>query len=278
MIHFEAFGEVRWIGGIGTRNNQDYLTDGEKKDPSLLDSANKRNLSDNYVGLHDLPVECGVNRVLLRSTVTAGDVNITAYADGVRPAYLQLRTQPVDAANYLPQLSLKPRLNRGETPATPSFTDSFSSVGIISATAGSNAADVANSFDDNELTEWKSDGTRENAWVKYTLSRRAAISEITLKLTGWRSKCYPLEVYAGKRKVWQGITPASLGYVHLKIDSPVAARDITIRMVAPVQDSTQFGQEKELAGGVANEMDRIRTAKGKTELRIVEADLLESVK
>jgi hypothetical protein len=34
---------------------------------------------------------------------------------------------------------------------------------------------------------------------------------------------------------------------------------------------------KELAGGVANEMDRIRSAKGKVELRICEADLLEKM-
>ena len=82
-------------------------------------------------------------------------------------------------------------------------------------------------------------------------------------------------MYAGKKKVWEGITPATLGYVHLSIDNPVAANDITIRMVAPVQDSAKFGQVKELAGGAANEMDRIRSEKGKVELRIVELDLME---
>jgi hypothetical protein len=46
-------------------------------------------------------------------------------------------------------------------------------------------------------------------------------------------------------------------------------------MVAPVQNSTKFGQVKELAGGVANELDRVKTEKGKVELRIVEADLME---
>ena len=66
--------------------------------------------------------------------------------------------------------------------------------------------------------------------------------------------------------------------MHLVIDQPVAAKDITIRMVAPVQNSTKFGQVKELAGGVANELDRVKSEKGKVELRIVEADLLETVK
>ena len=278
MIHFEVNGEVQWIGGIATRNNQDYLKDSEKTDPGLLDSANKKNLSDNYVGQYNLPVECGVNRVLVKSTVNAGDVNISAYADGVRPAYTTLTTHPVAVATYLPQLTLKPRLARGQTPSAPSYTDSQLCVSIADATAGSNLADVKNTTDDNELTEWKSDGQKENAWIKYTLARRAAISDIALKLTGWRQKSYPLEVYAGKKKVWEGITPATLGYVHLKIDKLVPARDITIRMVAPVQDSSKFGQVKELAGGVANELDRAKTAKGKVELRIVEVDLLESVK
>ncbi|MBQ8487178.1 MAG: DUF4982 domain-containing protein [Prevotella sp.] len=278
LIHFEINGEVQWIGGIATRNNKEYLKDNEKKDPSLLDSANKKNLSDNYVGRYDLPVECGVNRVLIKSTVNAGDISLSAYAEGVRPAYTSLKTQPVDVATYLPQRTLKPRLDRGETPATPSYTDSSVSVDIVNVAAGSNAADMKNTIDDNELTEWKSDGQKENAWVKYTLARKAAVSEVVLKLTGWRQKSYPLEVYAGKKKVWEGVTPASLGYVHLTIDKPVAAKDLTIRMVAPVQDSNKFGLVKELAGGVANEMDRIKTAKGKVELRIVEADLLEAAK
>ena len=278
MIHFEANGEMQWIGGIATRNNKDYLTDGEKKDPSLLDSANKKNLSDNYVGAYDLPVECGVNRVLVKSTVNAGNINISAYAEGVRPAYVTMKTMPVDVSAYLPQLTLKSRLDRGETPATDSYDDAYASVGVVSAAAGCHADDAAKSYDDNELTEWKSDGQKENAWVTYHLERKAAISEITMKLTGWRSKSYPLEVYAGKKRVWEGVTPATLGYVHLHIDKPVLAKDITIRMVAPVQDSTKFGQEKELAGGVANEMDRIKGSKGKVELRIVEIDLLEDVK
>ena len=274
MVNFNVNGEVRWIGGIGTRDNKQYQIDDLKPDKKLLDSANKKNLSDNYVGHASLPVECGVNRVLLRSTTTPGVIDIAVQADGVRPAYLTLNTQkPKD--NPLPYLTLKPSLIRGETPSTPSYRDCRVSVGISDAKAGSNTADVKNSIDDNELTEWKSDGERQNAWITYLLERKASISEITLKLTGWRQKCYPLEVYTGKKKVWEGITPATLGYVHISIAQPVAAKELTIKMVGPAQDSSKFGNTKELAGGVANEMDRMKSEKGKTELRIVEADLME---
>ena len=67
-----------------------------------------------------------------------------------------------------------------------------------------------------------------------------------------------------------------MGYVHISIPQPVSAKELTIRMVAPAQDSKKFGLVKELAGGVANEMDRMKSAKGKVELRIVEADLLRN--
>ena len=276
MVNFQLWGEGQWIGGIATRNNQQYLKDNDKKDPNLLDSANKKNLSDNYVGHMSLPVECGVNRVMVRSTPVAGEIGLSVTAKGVRPAYITIQTKAVDKESDLPALTLKPSLVRGETPATPSYRDCRVSVDIADTKAGSNSADVANTYDDNELTEWKSDGKRENAWVTYRLARKAKISEVVLKLTGWRQKCYPLEVYAGKQKVWEGITDATLGYVHLNIDKPVKSNQLTIKMVGPVQDSKKFGLVKELAGGVANEMDRMKTAKGKVELRIVEADLLEN--
>ena len=278
LVNFQLWGEASWIGGIGTRDNKAYQHDDTNRDKSLLDAANKKNVSDNYVGLMSLPVECGVNRVLLRTTTTAGEIGLAVQAEGVKPAYLSLQSRQAAPANVLPALTLQPSLARGETPATPSYEDLFVSVGIKGIKAGSNQQDAQRSCDDNELTEWKSDGERQSAWVTYQLERKAAISEVTLKLTGWRQKCYPLEVYAGKQKVWEGVTPATLGYVHLSIAKPVAAKELTIRMVGPVQDSKKFGTVKELAGGVANEMDRMKTAKGKTELRIVEADLLESVK
>ena len=283
MVNFQLWGEARWIGGIATRDNSKFSFD-KPKDPeakgekALLDSSNKKNVSDNYVGAMSLPVECGVNRILVRSTPTAGEIGLSVCADGVRPATLTVKTQAAPAANVLPALTLKPSLVRGETPATPSYKDIFTTVDIASVKAGSNPQDAARAYDDNEQTEWKSDGERENAWVTYQLARKAAVSEITLKLTGWRQKCYPLEVYAGKKKVWEGITPASLGYVHISIPQPVAAKDLTIKMVGPAQDSQKFGLVKELAGGVANEMDRMKSAKGKTELRIVEVDLLEKAK
>ena len=68
-----------------------------------------------------------------------------------------------------------------------------------------------------------------------------------------------------------GTNPAGVGlFRHSEIRASLS--------VVSQQDSKKFGLVKELAGGVANEMDRMKSAKGKTELRIVEVDLLETVK
>ena len=224
-----------------------------------------------------VPLVCGVNRVLVRSTTTAGEIGLAVCADGLKPAYLTVETHPVEVSQLLPQLTLPCRLDRGETPATPSYTDLKRSVTIVGATVGSNAANAANSYDDNELSEWKSDGKKENAWVTYRLSRKAAIDEIALKLTGWRNKCYPLQVLAGRQIVWEGLTDATLGYTHIKIDKPVKSDRLTIRMTGPSVDSSLFGESKELAGGKAAELDALSRTSGKVELRIVEADLTETI-
>ena len=87
MIHFELWGEGKWIGGIGTRDNKAMQRPDTNRKEGLLDAANTKNISDNYVGAYDLPVECGVNRVLVRTTPNAGEIHLSACAEGIRPAY-----------------------------------------------------------------------------------------------------------------------------------------------------------------------------------------------
>jgi hypothetical protein len=216
-----------------------------------------------------LPVECGVNRVLVRSTTTPGDISLCCAAEGLPLVTIRMQTT---AAEPKP---LALNLSRGETPAGPSYADVSQSVDIVSATCGSNEASLANSYDDNELSEWASDGQREHAWATYRLARKAMVNEVVLKLTGWRSKCYPLAVYAGKQKLWEGLTYATLGYVHIPIAKPVVTNQLTIRMLGPAQNSTAFGEIKELAGGNTGELDRIRMADGEVKLRIVEVEFHE---
>ena len=275
MVHFNYWGEVEWLGGIATpqgswpyegtkletRNNQPKIGKG-----TLLDGPEKPSAFDNYIRQMSLPVECGVNRVLVRSTTTAGEITVCCAAEGMTPVTITMQT------SHHTNMPLPLNLSRGATPSTSSYHDVSLGVDIVGATAGSNVASVANSYDDNELSEWASDGLSEHAWVTYQLSRRALVSEVVLKLTGWRNKCYPLAIYAGKKLLWEGMTYATLGYVHIPIDNPVSTDQLTIRMLGPVQNSSAFGEIKELAGGATGELDRVRMSKGEVKLRIVEVE------
>jgi beta-galactosidase len=265
-VNFSLQGEAEWLGGIATANAemQQQL------------KAHPEQVFDNYIRSKSLPVECGVNRVLLRSTVTPGDAVLTVTAAGMAPATIALRSSAVDAQHYLPALTLKGNLNRGETPATPSMRELKRTIGIVSIKAGSHEAEAAKSCDDNELSEWQSDGKMENAWITYQLQEKVAVDEITVKLTGWRDKMYPLEIYAGKRLLWKGYTYPTLGYVHIPIAHPVKSDEITIRMVGDIKAVSESGDTAELAGGKAGELDQIRATKGKINLRIVEIDFLKN--
>ena len=293
-IHFRSQGEVEWIGGLATPNEetkkmlaekkQNLVVDkheteeqkAQRKANDILDSTDSDNTFDNYVGSTSLPVECGVNRILVRSTAQPGNILICASAEGIEgEASIRLKTEPVNVEHYLPQQTLPCDLSRGETPSSPSYTDIFRTIDITSATAAVHTDDLKNSYDDDETTEWKSDGNPDNAWITYHFAKRVAVDEITVKLTGWRNKMYPLEICAGKKKVWSGYTYACLGYVHIPIDHPVKAKDITIRMVGDTKSKTETGDTKELAGGKASSMDFIGVKKGNPVLRIVEIDFLK---
>ena len=294
-IQFTLTGEGEWRGGLATRTGDNLQQTDIQRSTDLLDAAGTKNISDNYILSTILPVECGVNRVLVRSTETAGDIHLYASAEGLPTvASLTLTTIPVPAER--PQLPLN--LSRGETPLTPSHEDRRISLDIVSAETATStvvptapiheanlyiAADAqpiaSLSYDDNEMTSWQSDGTLENAWITYTLKTPAAVSDIALKLAGWRTQCYPLAVYAypkgsGKKgvKIWEGLTPASLGYVHLNIAKPVKSNRYTIRMLAPAQKAESLGDMTELAGGVANALDRVKEQQGEVVLRIIEAE------
>ena len=260
-IRFSIGGPAEWLGGIARRKG--------------VDAAAQR-ASDNYLGATVLPVECGVNRVFVRSATTPGTITVRAEAEGLPAATLSIATEAADAERCLPQQTLPCRLDRGPTPPTPSFADVRRGLRVVGVTAGSNQAEAGRSFDGNELSQWQSDGSRDGAWIEYRLERKATVRSVSLKLTGWRSKCYPLQILAADGTLlWEGITPATLGYVNIDIPKPVATDGVRVRMVAPVQDSSKFGIIKELAGGATGELDRLRSAKGKTQLRIVEADFAE---
>ena len=257
LINFSLMGEGRWIGGIATQR------------------------ADNYVGAMALPVECGVNRVLVRSTVNAGTITVYASAEGLKGVQQAvITTHAVDKGNDLPALTLGGHLSRGETPLRPSYTDHATGIAIKEAKAGYDSEHAARSFDDNELSEWKNNGKLSTAWITYKLERKAVISDICLKLTGWRLRSYPLEIYAGKKLIWSGETERSLGYIHLTPTQFVKTDEITIRLKGAGKDKDAFGGIVEVAEPAAGELDLFKAKNGgdtKSELRIVEVEFLSDI-
>ena len=248
MIHFELWGEAKWIGGIES-------------------------------GAMAVPVECGVNRVLARTTTNAGEIYLSAYAEGVKPAYLTVHSAECIVHSSLPQLTLIGHLDRGETPSLTSYTEQAHGINIVSAKAGFDSEHASRSYDDNELSEWKNDGRLSTAWIAYKLEQKAVIDDICLKLTGWRLRSYPLEVYAGNKLIWSGETERSLGYIHLKPIKRVKTDEITIRLKGAGKDKDAFGGIVEVAQSTAGELDLVKAKNGEktnSELRIIEIELFQA--
>ena len=257
MIHFQLWGEAKWIGGIET----DAMS---------------------------LPVVCGVNRVLVRTTTNAGEIHLSAYAEGVKTDHIEVVSEEVISERqrvgalagmkFMPQLTLKGQLGRGETSLAPSYYEMTRGINIVSAKAGYDTEHASNSFDDNELSEWKNDGRLPTAWITYRLEKKTIVNDICLKMTGWRMRSYPLEVYAGKQLIWSGDTERSLGYIHLKPTKQVKSDEITIRLRGAGKDKDAFGGIVEVAQPAAGELDLYKTKNGKdtkSELRIVEIEFIE---
>lgn len=259
IIHYDLDGAAEWRGGLAQG-------------------------PDNYILSKDFPVECGVNRAILRSTTSAGKVTLKASAGGLEGAEISLETLPVEVKNgisyFHPSDGLKGRLDRGETPSTPSYYDRCIDVEIVSATAGSNADKAALSFDDNELSEWTNDGNLSTAWIKYELGRMAQIDEVCIKLTGWRMRSYPIEIFAGEELILSGDTPRNLGYSHISV-KPIMTRDITIRLKGSAEEKDAFSGIVEVVAPKAGELDLFKAEnadKPNHELRIVEVEFKENLR
>jgi beta-galactosidase len=193
-VRFDVQGPAEWRGGIAQG-------------------------TDNHVLARALPVEGGVNRVLLRTTREAGRIVVRAQADGLNPAQVTLRSAPFKVvgglARQMPADGVPLRLDRGPTPATPSFTVSRVAVPVAGAEAASNGADAAATYDDDETTKWSS--AAGAGAITYRLAQPATLTELALKLSGWRERRYPLRVLVDGEQVYRGMTPTSLGYVTLPL-------------------------------------------------------------
>ena len=110
------------------------------------------------------------------------------------------------------------------------------------------------------------------------MERDADISEIELKLTGWRMRSYPIQIFIDGKEVFNGETPKSLGYISIPV-TPTRGRFIKIQLIGQSTDNDAFGGIVEITGKI--ELDLYKdpnAADAKGQLRIVEIDVYENVK
>jgi beta-galactosidase len=233
---------------------------------------------DNYILATELPVECGVNRVLVRSTTTAGKINLTASSAGLKTADISFQTLPVPVNEGLsrefPSTGLTSNLQRGATPAGSSYTVTRKAVKVTGATAGANAGEAILSYDDNELSDWHNDGKFSTAWIRYNFEKSATVTEVSLKLNGFRTKIYPIQILVDDKVVFTGKTVPGLGYFTVKC-KPVKGKTLTIKLIEQEvkKDNVEIGTEvngKKLDDGVT-----FQNSNAKGALSIIEAEIYE---
>jgi beta-galactosidase len=279
-IHFNLTGAAEWRGGIAQGSATPVPANTAANNNHGLATTPPTPLlhEDNYILSKILPVEAGINRIILRSTPTAGTITLTATTDGLKPATLKLasRPQPVTAglSIEMPSAGLTSYLKRGPTPSTPSFYITRTALTIASATAGSNSTTAAASYDDNETTGWSSDGELVNAWIEYTLSTPDTINELELKLNGFRQHRYPLRITVDGVTAWEGLTPTTLGYCTLPL-KPTKGKHLRIILTDAPKDEGQSTGTQEITGktevsGVAP------VTKNKPTLNIIEAEIYKT--
>ena len=230
---------------------------------------------DNHALCDTLPVESGVNRVMLRSTTKPGKVVLTARAEGLPDTQITLYTNEFAVDNGLaitmPSDGLKSRLDRGETPDGPSFHQWRREIAIESAEAGS-GNDVRLSYDNKENTAWESRNNLDSAWVTYTLVENTQIDDICIKMKNFRMTTYPIAVYADSVKVWEGWTPKALSFIHIPLHNAPKAQKYTIRMVDSSTSKDAFSNMKEL-----DRANDEKKAKGNYGLKIIEIEFLKNL-
>jgi len=280
-VAFTLDGPAEWRGGIaqGDSSGRPRATEAVQGEtvPGTTPTSGTARGEDNYILSRTLPVEGGVNRVLLRAGTGRGSVRLRAVAPGLRPATLVIPARAAEPlrgglSTVFAEASQPGLLTRGPTPAGASYRVTRTTLTPSAIVAGSNAAEAGRSADDDELSRWTSDGKPANAWIEYRFDRPVTIDAVDLKLVGWRSRSYPLRITVDGREVWNGSTERQLGYA-FQTFAPATGRALRITQVAPTVDRDAFGKIVELGTARQSGDTGADAVPPGWRLSIVEADL-----
>ena len=231
---------------------------------------------ENGILAKTLPVECGVNRVIVRSTATPGTIELKASAEGLKSAAATVQTKAValegGLGRELPGQERAPSLVRGPTPPGDSVRVVRQTVKPDRVVVGSTEADAAKLTDDNEATSWTSSDGTDRAWVQFEFDRPREVSDVLLRLGSWRTTSYPLRAFADGRQVFEGIAPSTVGYTTLRFP-PTTCKTLRVQLAGTPRGGGN-AQLIEVTGKSDAHGGEDATARGK--LVIHEIELLRS--
>lgn len=246
-VDFELSGPAEWRGGIAQG-------------------------PDNFILSRSLPVEGGVNRVLVRATTDAGRIVLAAKSASLAPASVELNSTAVAVTDGWSRQSARDAqpgdLRHGPTPAGPAYQPTRSAIAVtkVEATDGD---DPQRAIDDDETTAWS--GRQP---ITFHFDRDARIAEITLKTAGFRARSYPIRITADGTEVFRGATPRGLGYATLAL-TPATGRTLKIEVLGGSEARDAFGGIRELENqGNATTGEQLV---GAGELGLLEIEFYETI-
>jgi hypothetical protein len=264
MVEFKLDGPAEWRGGIA-------------QPPPGVEIKK----STNYIRSKSLPVEDGINRVLVRALAQTGThaeaISLTASSEGLRSATIRLQPIPVAVDSGLsgfdPAKGLKPNLGRGPTPKGSSVHETRQSVRIVSAQAGANQETAGQSFDGQETTSWSNDGSLKTAWIDYQLATPVSPTQIDMKLNAFRTRRYPVKITLDDRVIFEGITPLNLGYATIPLKQTGPGTHLRIALSQPPIDTRQATGTAEITGKYDGAGVAPVTRDSKATLNIIEVEI-----
>jgi len=242
-VSFTLTGPAEWRGGIS-------------QPPAGVSAAT----FDNYILDKTLPLENGINRVLLRANRLpigshTGTIKLEATSPDIKSASLSLNSTAVEIkdglSNVDPATGLPSYLEHGPTPNGPPLHTIRTSIEVAGSTAGANPSQASLSVDGNDTTSWSNDGQISTAWIEYKLVGDAIPSQMDIKLNGFRTRRYPIRVTLDDQLLYEGTTPTSLGYVTVPfaaLSQHPGAGTLRITLTAPPIDTGQTSGTAEITG------------------------------
>ena len=108
------------------------------------------------------------------------------------------------------------------------------------------------------------------------MEKKSKIDEIALKLSGWRTRSYPIVVTAYDSVIYQGITDPNLGYFYIFPESPLFTDNIKIRLFGQTEFNDVY-KLVEITGKLDKETANDIAVKNANSFNIAEIELFEKL-